>query len=406
MKNIKKLAGVFSGFFLLCGCGLGAGQLSLSLTDAATDRYEAVYVTVYQVQLHRADIEGDGERLKNQETAGNEESGNEVVFNPSVSGEEEREGEWFTVASPKKTLNLLMLANGVRESLGITSLPPGHYSQMRLVLGKEPDDGINILGEAHPFANYVITSDKETHEVKVPSGFQTGIKVVHEFDINRDETTDLILDFDASRSIVIAGSSGKYILKPTIRILETVEASRVNGQVNRSSDGSPLEGIIVSAQVADPGATDIKDQVSVQSSGISDGNGRYALFFAAGDYQLVVYKEGFLPSFEGIATSPGDLLLRDFFLDETETGRVSGSVMIGDAGDETFASLSFRQEVEIDGIGTTVELVFLNVAHGGDFSVALPPGEYSLVAWTFGKTTQSATVTVVAGSDAEHDVSF
>ncbi len=56
----------------------------------------------------------------------------------------------------KKTYNLLELVNGVLEELGMTELPAGHYTQMRLFIGDDPDDGVNIFGDPHEFANYVI----------------------------------------------------------------------------------------------------------------------------------------------------------------------------------------------------------------------------------------------------------
>ena len=67
--------------------------------------------------------------------------------------------------------------------LGVADLPTGTYTQMRLILADTPDDSENILGDPHPYANYLITSADEAIELKVPSGFQTGIKLVHSFDV-------------------------------------------------------------------------------------------------------------------------------------------------------------------------------------------------------------------------------
>jgi hypothetical protein len=49
------------------------------------------------------------------------------------------------------------------------------------------------------------------------------------------------LDFDASRSIVKAGSSGKWLLKPTIKVLDTEEYSVISGmelQIKRGVYGN------------------------------------------------------------------------------------------------------------------------------------------------------------------------
>ena len=217
------------GFFVP-GCGGGGGSssgggtqgtLQVSLTDASTDAYQAIYVTVARVDVHLGD------------------------------GDTEDESRWETVAEPNTTYNLLELVNGVRETLGIARLNAGHYTQMRLIIGLTPDSDLNLFSQAHPYANYVIDQDDdEIHELKVPSGPQTGLKIVNGFNINANRTTELILDFDAMRSVVKAGSSGNYLLKPTIKVLTTVENAIVSGTVadvppetDPPTDPSPLGGI-------------------------------------------------------------------------------------------------------------------------------------------------------------------
>ena len=165
-----------------------SGTLSLNLTDAPAQQFEAVYVTIKEVWVH-------------------------------VGGDEEDEGNWEIVVSPNKTYNLLELRYCLRVSLGIAELQSGHYTQMRLIIADEPDDGFNLRQEVHPYANYVIDSSYDYHELKIPSGPQTGVKIVGGFDINENQTTELTLDFDASKSVVKAGNSGKWLLKPTIKVL-------------------------------------------------------------------------------------------------------------------------------------------------------------------------------------------
>ena len=110
---------------------------------------------------------------------------------------------WVPVASEPTTVNLLEWNNGNSMILGTAEVPAGHYTQIRLLLGTEPDDGVNILGEPHPFPHYVIDDYGDTKEMKVPSGYKSGIKLIHGFDIETDATTELVLDFDASKSVVI-----------------------------------------------------------------------------------------------------------------------------------------------------------------------------------------------------------
>ncbi len=226
-------------FLFLSACGgsssssPGTGTLSLSLTDASTDLYNAVYITIKNVEVH-------------------------------LGGNENRPGNWQTVELPtdldtglpkdRLTVNLLELVNGVREDLGIAELEAEHYTQMRLIIDCEPDDTTNILSQNHPFANYVIdqSNPPNVRELKIPSGFQTGVKIVGGFDINTDQTTELILDFDACRSVVHAGNSRNWLLKPTIKMALLEDFSIINGIVTNDSDVG-IEGALVSAQIFDGG---------------------------------------------------------------------------------------------------------------------------------------------------------
>jgi hypothetical protein len=346
-----------------CGGGSnsnpGQGTLSTTLTDASTNAYQAVYVTISRVEVH------------------------------SDSG-----GAWQTVANPNKTYNLLELVNGVRETLGITTLNAGHYTQMRLVLGGTPDPGVNIFSLPHPFANYVIDLNDAVHELTAPSGMTTGLKVVNGFDINPDQTTELILDFDAMHSVVIAGSSGKYQIKPTVKVLDVADGAIVSGLVSDLSAAppGPLEGTLVTAQVVDPASSDAMSQVVIEGGTLSAANGGYALFLAAGNYNLVAVKDGYLSACSAVALVPPSLRTVDFTLElaPTAPGSVTGTASIGGASADQVVTIDFRQEATCEGASgpAMITIKSINVANGGSFEEALAAGNYQVVASTFGKTTQ------------------
>ncbi len=100
--------------------------------------------------------------------------------------------------------NLYDLTNGRDTILADADIPAGTISQIRLVLGDN---------------NYVITKDGSRIELTTPSAQQSGLKVQVKQDVSGGILYRLILDFDAAKSIVKAGNSGKYILKPVLRII-------------------------------------------------------------------------------------------------------------------------------------------------------------------------------------------
>lgn len=170
--------------FISCdstGTDSNFGTMTVEMTDAPIDSADAVNVTIEKVEVNNQDG-SDG---------------------------------WTVISEPKKTYNLLELTNGETTVLGSEELEAGTYNQIRLVLAK---DGHNIV------------VDGEKYALTVPSGAQTGIKLNIHAEIEPDEEFVLLLDFDASRSVVKAG--GRYLLKPVIHVSNKAETGRIAGAVN------------------------------------------------------------------------------------------------------------------------------------------------------------------------------
>jgi hypothetical protein len=383
LKSLKKLNLVLlclaAGFFLMaCGGGSSSGTsygtLSTSLTDSTTDEYQAVYVTIARVEVHH-----DGG------------------------------GTWETVATPDKTYNLLELVNGVRTTLGVSSLATGHYTQMRLIIGKTPETGMNMLGMQHPHANYAIDQAGVVHEMKVPSGTNSGLKIVNGFDINENQTTELLLDFDAMRSVVKAGSSGQYLLKPTIKVLHSANYASAFGTVTDAGNAVQM-GALVTAQVTAPAVLDAKDQVVIEAGTLTADNGEYAVFLESGDYNLVVSQTGYLPACTAVTLPAGSAIMVDFTLAApvTPPGNISGIVTVANTAADQYVTIDFRQAITcIDALAATkITVKSVNIGNGGVYSVDLPAGDYQVVTSTFNGATQAADVTIASGGTLVFDIAI
>jgi hypothetical protein len=382
MKTIKTILSIFLLPLLLIfnGCGEtpsssgSNGAISLNLMDASTDDYHAVYVTIDEIKAHRED--GDG---------------------------------WITVATPhpQKTYNLLELINGIMETLDITDIEPGRYTQLRLYLGDEPDNELNILGISHDFANYVIDKNDEIHELKIPSAYKSGVKLVREFEIVAGLTVDLVLDFDACASIVKAGKSGQLLLKPTIKVIDIVNNAIVSGIVSDVQQNG-LEGARVSAQISDQSALDEKDSVSVYTSTITTGDeedhnpGEYLLYLPPGTYDMVAYKPGFVPECIHLTTEIDDVLTENFKLEEAVSGTVFGTVTIDKPSEGQSVQISFRQSCGDE----FIEIASLNVTNDTDYEIQLPEGDYLVVASTDGMDTFETSINIEEAQPMELDIDF
>jgi len=357
----------------------GTGTLAVSLTDSAGS-YKAVYITVESVEVH-------------------------------LGGNDKNNKNWQTIPMDVDTINLCDLTNGVFEELGSISLTEGKYTQLRLHLNNIPEDGeLNILSEMHPHANYVILEDNRVHELKVPSGFQSGVKIVKGFTINANGTTEIILDFDAMSSVVEAGNSGQWLLKPTIKVGELKDYSIIEGTVtDDASVGIP--NAYVSAQFFDSTAQDKKNEVVIQAGTLTDADGNYSLFVMPNTYNLIAYIDGKEFGLSRIEPTEGQILddpeKTDFQLvTSTDMGNIEGNVSISGSTDEQYAIISYRQGITCNGCASDemIEIKSVNIANMSNYETKLQIGSYDRVASTFGYTTQSKVLEVIAESTIEDNV--
>lgn len=229
-----------------CGGGgdsaAGSGTLRLALTDAPSCGYDAVNVTVTKVRVHQSSSASDADA-----------GWSEIVLNPA------------------RRVDLLSLTNGVLMELGQIPLPTGKYTQMRLVLADN--------STTQPLANSVLPTGSREVALKTPSGQQSGVKTNINIDIAENKMADFVLDFDACKSVVQAGASGQYLLKPVVTVIPRY-VSGVQGYVD------PALGA---------GATRVSLQVNgtVVKATTPDSTGKFLLQpVAPGNYTLVMAVPG------------------------------------------------------------------------------------------------------------------
>lgn len=226
--QVRALISVFVLGALATACGSGTpastapATMNVRLVDAPSSGYQEVNVDVRRVEIAS-------------------------------------DGDWIVLGTPNRVVNLLALTGGVSDTLvdGAT-LPAGHYGQMRLVLG--PDNSVKLL-------------DGTVAPLKVPSGQQSGVKLVVNFDVQPGTTADVYIDFDAHRSVFVheAGASGKYILRPTVRAFDRLETGSISGTFTVAGTLAPLPGAVVTAQTVTAGTP------AVVRSTTTDAAGRYVL---------------------------------------------------------------------------------------------------------------------------------
>lgn len=118
-------------------------------------------------------------------------------------------GGWVTLRTNFGIYDLIQLQNNVTAILADDkSMPSGHVTQMRLILGDR---------------NTVVTGGVE-YNLEVPSSSESGLKINMNVDLIPNSGKEIVLDFDAEKSIVVNGDSS-FFLKPVIQIksITTIE---------------------------------------------------------------------------------------------------------------------------------------------------------------------------------------
>ena len=126
---------------------------------------------------------------------------------------------WVSLNGVKTgSYDILRLANGKDTVLADAQINTGRIEQIRLILGD----------------NNFVRVNGQTIKLQTPSAQQSGLKLNIHQDVKEGVTYKLLMDFDASRSIVQTGN-GKYLLKPVIRTTLEAIGGSVRGFVTPDS---------------------------------------------------------------------------------------------------------------------------------------------------------------------------
>ncbi|WP_108423055.1 DUF4382 domain-containing protein [Flagellimonas amoyensis] len=236
------------------------GRLSIQLTDAPFpfDLVTEANVTIFKVDARLASDDDD--------EMDDDESGSSFV----------------TLMEEEITVNLLDLTNGITEELADVEVPVGTYNLVRVHVR-----GVNV-----------VLADERSFDLNVPSGEQTGIKIFIDpgLTVAGGLSSDLLLDFDVSRSFVAKGSTNSvdgitgFNFKPVIKASNLSTAGTLSGIV-ATMDGEtaiPLENAQISV-------LDMNEEPV--TSGATKIDGAYAIMgLEAGTYKVFSSLNGYVTS--------------------------------------------------------------------------------------------------------------
>lgn len=233
----------------------GNAQFRLKLVDAPGD-YLEVNVEITDVQYNQTDNE---EGWQSFDAPEGEDYPLEVDLTELVAGNE------------------LILTDQV--------VPSGMMKQIRLILGEN-----NYL---------IIEGETEAVPLKTPSAQQSGLKLKLNEELEPGFSYTYILDWDVQKSIIKAGNSGNYNLKPVIKMSAEVNSGSISGSVFEVVEtvDTPIEWQVIElSDTMESWTTTTNEQGLFLFQGVDP----------SGNYTIKVVREGYVDvELGGISVTAG-----------------------------------------------------------------------------------------------------
>jgi hypothetical protein len=178
---------------------MNMGQMSLAVADAPLDGANHVVVVFTAIELT-----GD--------------SGSPVTI---------------TLSAPK-SIDLMTQSGTASAVLFNQPIPAGSYGQIRLM----------VLADGSGNNSYVELADGSVHGLLVPSGAETGLKLVSGFTVPSSGVVDYTIDFDLRKAITCPpGQAPACILKPTERLVANTSVGNIQGQIKSTLPAGCAPGV-------------------------------------------------------------------------------------------------------------------------------------------------------------------
>lgn len=316
--------------------GAGTGTLNIGLTDSPIESAESVVVAFTGIELKAA---GDPAPM------------DPVVFDETSCDD-------FDTQTGTCSIDLLELAGTTRAVVFDEQIPAGAYEWIRLLVDADRNE----------MDSYITLTNGTMCSIWVPSGDQTGLKIVNGITVTANGVSDYTLDFDVRKSLTappglatasIEACAQNYILKPAIRIVDTTEVGSIQGTVHPD----------LLAECRDDPADGIRDNVAVYVFEDFDAGNPVSVDDLDGDGDPIasagVVGDGTAYSYEVGYLLPGDYRLGLTCTADKDDATVNDLNCDGEGCVVTDPPFSFLAELPV-----TVET---GAASNGDFTAPVAP---------------------------------
>jgi hypothetical protein len=198
-----------------------------------------------------------------------------VSVSGSLSPDTLTPGNFITLATPNRRINLLDLENGVTDELGALELPEGVITAVRLVIDTDSSritlkDGSVLDGSSSPGIQWQSSAGRPTLNA-----------LIHEQIAIPDSGGVVIIDIDVGKAFIPvqeldpASTDSSFIFSPVFRAADGNRTGSIAGTIEHS--GSPVPLASLRLYFGDP--TDPENTWSVLGTARSEQDGSFIFSF-------------------------------------------------------------------------------------------------------------------------------
>jgi hypothetical protein len=201
-----------------------------------------------------------------------------VSVSVSVDADTGASGNFVTIATPERRINVLALANGLTEELGAAPLPKGALTAVRMVIDTDLSsmttvNGFEITGATNPSIQWQSSAGRPVlnaliHEqISVPD---TGAVIVIDYDIGKA--------FILNRELNPGSLDSGFVFSPVLRAADARRTGSIRGTVRaQTSTGAPVQNVSMLLYLGDPNQPE--NTWSLMGTAGSDATGAFAFAF-------------------------------------------------------------------------------------------------------------------------------
>ena len=144
-------------------------------------------------------------------------------------------GNSVTITFPEpKSIDLMTQSGTASAVLFDEPIAPGSYGQIRLM----------VIADGSANNSYIDFANGSRMGLRVPSGSETGFKLVSGFTVPSSGVVDYTIDFDLRKAITCPpGQAPACILKPVERLVDNTSVGNIQGQITSALPGGCTPGV-------------------------------------------------------------------------------------------------------------------------------------------------------------------